>query len=191
MSPRRRQRGTTLLIGLIMLVLLTMVGLAASNTSTSYFRIIRNAQFQAEAGAAAQSALNQVMSHGNYFIWPTTAPSSIGVDINGDAVADYTVSLTQPCLLSAVTITYSELGSLSLADKEQCIGTANMQNSGIMAQSQGSKATECSRVTWRVTATVADEATNAKASVTEGTTVKMDRMLADAYKNDVTRRCTS
>lgn len=191
MSPLRRQRGTTLLVGLIMLVLLTMVGLAASNTSTSYFRIISNSQFQTEAGAAAQSALNQIMSHGNYFIWPTTTPPEIGVDINGDGNSDYTVTVVQPCLLSAVTITYSELSSLSAADKQQCIGTANLQNSGIMAQAQGSKATECARVTWRVTARISDDLTKAVAEVTEGATVKMDRMLAEAYKNDVTRRCAS
>jgi hypothetical protein len=61
-----------------------------------------------------------------------------------------------------------------------------------MAQSQGSKATECSRVTWRVTATVNDNLlTKAVAQVTEGVSVKMDRMLAEAYKNDAARRCAS
>lgn len=192
MNFPRRQRGATLLVGLIMLVLLTMIGLAASNTSTSYFRIISNSQYQAEASTAAQSALNQVMSHGNYFIWPATAPTEISVDINGDGAGDYTVALTQPCLLSAVTITLSELNDLTLFDRLQCKGSAPITNSGIFSQNVGSKASECSRVTWRVTATVNDhDITKAVAQITEGASVRMDRMLADAYKNDSTRRCAS
>ncbi|OHC71306.1 MAG: hypothetical protein A2045_07325 [Rhodocyclales bacterium GWA2_65_20] len=185
------QRGVTLVIGLIMLVLLTLLGMSAFNTSTSYFKVIGNMQHQTVAGAAAQSALDQVLSHGAYFTEPTTAPTSIDVDINGDGNAnDLTVTLTQPCLLSTVTITTSELSPTN-TDDLKCLGTAVGKNTGIMGQSLGGSASECARVTWRVTATVTDDLTRATAQVTEGASVRMDRTLADAYKNDATRRCSS
>ena len=185
-----RQRGATLVIGLIMLVLLTLLGMSAFNTGTAYFKVIGNMQYQAEAGSAAQSALDQVLSHGAYFTDPSTAPTSIGVDINGDGNADYTVALTQPCLLATVTVMTSELSDTN-ADDLKCKGTAGGKNAGVMGLGGSGSASECARVTWRVTATVNDSFTRASAQITEGTTVRMDRTLADAYKNDSTRRCSS
>ncbi|MBI4983926.1 MAG: pilus assembly protein [Rhodocyclales bacterium] len=190
MRSRRAQRGATLVIGLVMLVLLTLLGMSAFNTGTSYFRVIGNMQYQAEAASAAQAALDQVLSRGSYFTDPTTAPTSIGVDINGDGNADYTVALTQPCLLSSVSVLNAELSD-AVADDRKCKGTAGGKNTGVMGQNPGGGASECARVTWRVTATVADSFTRASAQITEGTTVRMDRAVADAYKNDSTRRCAS
>lgn len=190
MNSFHAERGATLVIGLIMLVLLTLLGMSAFNSSTAYFKVIGNMQYQAEAGSAAQSALDQVLSHGAYFTAPTTAPTSIGVDVNGDGDTDYTVALTQPCLLSTVTITTSELSPTN-ADDLKCLGTAVGKNTGIMSQNLSGGASECARVTWRVTATVTDSLTRATAQITEGASVRMDRTLADAYKNDSTRRCSS
>lgn len=190
MTSPRFQRGATLIIGLIMLVLLTLLGISAFNMGTSHFKVIGNMQYQAEAGAAAQSAMNQVLSHGSYFTDPVSAPTALGVDINGDGSADYTVALTQPCLLSAVTITVGELNPTN-ADDLKCLGSAVGRNTGIMGQNLGGAASECARVTWRVTATVTDPFTRATAQITEGAAVRMDRTLSDAFKNDSTRRCTS
>lgn len=190
MNALHPQRGATLVVGLIMLVLLTLLGISAVNTSSSYFKVIGNMQYQAEASAAVQSAMNQVLSHGNYFTDPTTAPSSIGVDINGDANSDYTVTIVRPCLLSAITITISEL-SPENSDDLKCLGSAVGRNTGVMGQNTGAAASDCSRVTWRVTATVSDPLTRATAQLTEGASVRMDRTLADAYKNDAAHRCTT
>lgn len=182
------QRGATLIIGLVMLVLLTLLGVTAFNTSSSQFRVIGNMQYQAEASAAAQSAINQIISKGSYFIEPTTSPTAIEIDINGDGIPDYPVAIAPPCLLSAVAITISELSPAN-ADDLKCLGGITGEHTGIMGQAAGASQSECARVMWRVTATVTDPLTRATAQITEGISVRMDRALANAYKNDAARRC--
>lgn len=189
MNAHSRQRGATLIVGLIMLVLLTMLGMAAVNTSTSYLKVIGNMQYQSEALTAAQSAINQVLSRGSYFLVPATAPTAINVDINGDGASDYSVVLTRPCVLSVVAITVGELSSLSAADKTQCQASAVCSNPGLIGYCN-SLPSDCANVKWKVTATVTDSLTKASAEITEGTSVRMDRIVADAYKNDATRRCS-
>ena len=78
------QRGNTLLMGLILLVLLTLMGLASVNTATSNLKVVGNMQYQQEALGAAQVSLNKVMSKGSYFADPTTAPVTDTVDVTGD-----------------------------------------------------------------------------------------------------------
>jgi len=183
-----KQRGATLIVGLVMLVLLTLLGVTAFNTSTSQFRVVGNMQFQSEATAAAQAALNEVLSKGSYFIEPATAPTSRAIDINGDGLGDYTVALSPPCLLSAVTITVAELNP-AIEDDLKCLGGVVGEHTGVMGQATGAALSECSRVMWRLNASVTDPFTKARAEIIEGAAVRMDRILADAYKNDAARRC--
>lgn len=188
MTMKSTQRGATLLVGMIMLVLFTLLAISAFRTSTAYFRVVGNMQHQSEAIAAAQSALNQVLSKGTYFITPATSPTSIDVDINGDTVTDYTVAIVPPCLLSTVAIKVTELNP-KLADDLKCLGSAVGKNTGLLSVQAGGTLSECSRVQWRVVASVTDANTGANARLTEGVAVRMDRTVADAYKADASRRC--
>lgn len=58
---RTKQRGATLLVGLIMLVLLTLLAVSAINISTVNLHITGNVQAQVEAAAAAQQAIEDVI----------------------------------------------------------------------------------------------------------------------------------
>ncbi len=58
---RTKQRGATLLVGLIMLVLLTLLAVSAINMSTVNLHITGNMQAQVEAAAAAQQAIEGVI----------------------------------------------------------------------------------------------------------------------------------
>ena len=73
-SSRRRQRGATLLIGMIMLVVLTLLVLFAIRSGNTNLRIAGNMQTQAEVGAAAQQAIEQVIEQ---IKLPTTDISQI------------------------------------------------------------------------------------------------------------------
>jgi Tfp pilus assembly protein PilX len=53
-----RQGGAALVIGLIMLVLITLMLLAALNLGTTNFRAVSNMQFREEAIAAANQAID-------------------------------------------------------------------------------------------------------------------------------------
>lgn len=184
----RRQRGSTLLMGLIMLVLLTLMGLAAVNSATSNLKVVGNTQYQQEALGAAQSAVNRVLSKGSYFSDPSTAPTSDTVDVTGDGTIDYTVTLAQPCILSTKDILVSEL-SLTNADDLLCMSSSSLKNAGIMGQSSGAAKSDCANVTWRVTASVNDANTKAAVSLVQAARQKMDRILATAYSSDPTKRC--
>jgi Tfp pilus assembly protein PilX len=187
-ASRQTQRGTTLLIGLIMLVLLTLMGLASINSATSNLKVVGNMQYQQEAISAAQDSINKVLSKGSYFSDPSTAPTSDSVDVTGDGAADYTVALAQPCILATRDILVSEL-SLKVADDLLCMSSATLKNAGIMGQHTGAATSDCARVTWRVTAAVNDAGTKAKVSLTQAAQQRMDRILADAYSADAAKRC--
>jgi len=188
-ASRQSQRGTTLLIGLIMLVLLTLMGLASINSATSNLKVVGNMQYQQEAISAAQDSINKVLSKASYFSDPSTAPTSDTVDVTGDGTADYTVALAQPCILATRDILVSEL-SLTNADDLLCMSSATLKNAGIMGQQSGTAKSDCARVTWRVTASVSDASTKAKVSLIQAARQKMDRILADAYKADPAKRCS-
>jgi Tfp pilus assembly protein PilX len=88
MTSTRLQRGSTLLVALIMLVLLTLVAVSAINSTTTSLQMVGNAQFSEEADAAAQQAIENVISTGDF---KSTPPPPQNIDVNNDGVADYTV----------------------------------------------------------------------------------------------------
>lgn len=93
-----RQRGATLLIGLVMLVLLTLMALSAIRSSSINLQIAGNQQYQNEAWRAAEQAVEEVLSN-----TMTTLPETRLVDIDGDGVPDHSVSITKACIGSALS----------------------------------------------------------------------------------------
>ena len=182
------QRGNTLLMGLILLVLLTLMGLASVNTATSNLKVVGNMQYQQEALGAAQVSLNKVMSKGSYFADPTTAPVTDTVDVTGDGIIDYTVALTQPCILSTTDITAAELRP-TVADDLLCMSSSTLKNAGIMGQTTGAAKSDCANVTWRITATVNDASSKSAVTLTQSARQRMDRIVATAYSSDAAKRC--
>jgi type II secretory pathway pseudopilin PulG len=103
----RRQRGTALLVGMIMLVLMTLLAISAFNTSTVNLKIVTNAQSRQEAVAAADTAVRQAISDSGTpplvppaFATPGYAQDA-AVDVNMDGTTDYTAHLTSSCLTYA------------------------------------------------------------------------------------------
>lgn len=94
------QRGAALVVGLIMLVLVTIMMLAALTLSTSGFRSVSNMQFREEAIAAANRAIDQVISS-PFALSPEDAAETILVDIDNDGDNDYSVDIDTPVCISA------------------------------------------------------------------------------------------
>lgn len=157
---RPSQRGAALVIGLIMLVMITLMLVAALNLSTTNFRSVSNMQFREEAIAAANQAIEQVIS--SPF---TNAPAAeeVEVDINNDGNTDYLVEMAQPQCMSASIAANPPPSSISLGAGMSLSSTWN--------------------TVWELDATVngADNVGGAAARVHAGVRV----LLTDAQKNAV------
>lgn len=113
----RGQRGAALIVGMIMLVLITLMLIAALNLSTTNFRAVSNMQYRDEALAAANLAIEQVI--GSKF---TDAPkdevipvSTNGrVDSSGSPIYDYDVYIAKPTCVKATKAFSTDPSSLSL-----------------------------------------------------------------------------
>lgn len=136
-----------MLVGLIMLVLLTLIAVSAIESSTSSIQVVGNAQFREEATAAAQQAIENVISTTAFTI---VAPAPQLIDINNDGTTDYTV-------------TFSPAPRCS---KYSAVNTATETN--LPSDCYGSKGPYCYRTTWDVNATVNDATTGAQVTVHQG-----------------------
>jgi len=96
MASPSRQRGATLLISLVMLVVLTLFALSAINLSTTNLRIVGNMQRQIEATAAAQMAIEQIIGNISNFEAAPTTNTTVAIDINNDGATDFSVVVSPP-----------------------------------------------------------------------------------------------
>ena len=103
----KKQGGSTLLVALIMLVLLTLIALSAIDSTTTSIQMVGNAQFREESIAAAQQAIETVISTGGF---KTTPPALQNIDVNGDGTADYTVTFATPGCFAHEPVTIGQSG---------------------------------------------------------------------------------
>lgn len=99
-KSRRHQGGTTLLIALVFLVILTLFAVSGMNTGVINLRTANNAQMMVEAEFAAQQQIEQAMNTMNSFMAVAVAPTITNVDVNGDTYTDFVVTTQPPRCLS-------------------------------------------------------------------------------------------
>jgi type II secretory pathway pseudopilin PulG len=170
MSPalRNRERGAALVVSIIMLVLLTLVVITALNIGSSNFRAVGNTQFRDEAIAAADFAVQQVLSS-NFTANPQT--EEVNVDLDDDGTVDYLVNVAVPRCIFA-----------SLAEETD--------PSGFKFPAEGAVASTWDTV-WELDATVAeagsianDNAGEAAVRVRSGVRVRLDQNQVEAVCDD-------
>lgn len=144
-----RAAGATLVVSLIMLVVLTLLAVSAIRLSNVNFRTIGNMQARNEAVAAAQQAIEQVVSSPANFTNPVA--QQIGIDINNDGTPDYTVNVSAPACLKMVTMPGYSVAFAASAPK--------------MAY-------------WDIKAVVTDSRTGANVTVHQGVKMAMDASTA-------------
>lgn len=104
------QRGISLVMSLIMLMILSMIAVSATYSTNSSLRIVGNMQRQDEARIAAQMAIDDEMSNlGNF---TSATARKVDVDINHDGTPDYTVYLNAPTCVSTAAVTGSYSASI-------------------------------------------------------------------------------
>lgn len=155
-ASKHSQRGMTLLIGMIMLVLITMLVTTAFTMSTSNLKSVGNMQAHDQAIAAANVALEQVLS--SPF---TTTPQaeSINVDHNNDGTTDYVVAIATPVCVRASVEYFAVLNSSGISIPT----TVNQWNT-----------------IWDVEAVVTDANTGANTRVSAGMRVLLTQVQKDS-----------
>jgi Tfp pilus assembly protein PilX len=159
----RAQRGATLIVGLIMLVLITLMVTAAFMISTGNLRAVGNMQFRNEAIAAANAATEEVLNSlltGGSTVAPPGSPN-MPVDINNDDVTDYFVTIAAPTCVRASVAAPGFSSSLSLG---KVMSTQSFWNT-----------------IWDIQADVDDAVTGARVRVRQGVRV----LLTQSQKNSV------
>lgn len=154
LNAMQRQRGATLIIGLIMLVLITLMMLGAFTMSSSNLKSVGNMQVRQEAVAAANQAIEELISA------PFTNALGpqvfvVNVDNNSDATTGYTVNVATPTCTRAVL-------SVDASPSDVELGSA--MSSGAFWNTE-----------WDIDATVEDAASGATVRVRQGVRVLLDQ----------------
>lgn len=92
------QKGATLIVSLVMLVMITLVVVSAMTLGFTNLKVVGNIQYRNEAVAAANSALEQLLSS-DFSLSPVA--KTITVDIDRDGTTDFTVDIEAPVCISS------------------------------------------------------------------------------------------
>jgi Tfp pilus assembly protein PilX len=150
-----RQRGATLIISLIMLVLITLMVVSAFTLSSSNLKSVGNMQVREEAVAAANQAVELVVSSA---FADAPVAQTINVDINKDGTTDYAVAIGVPECIRALVAATAAPSDVELPTSLSTGSTWNTE--------------------WNITATVTDAKSGASVQVVQGVRV----LQSDAQK---------
>jgi Tfp pilus assembly protein PilX len=145
-----RQAGSSLIVGMIMLVLLTLFVLSAISSGLINLRIASNTQARDEARAAAQQGIERVVSSLANFDPTPLAQATSNFSINNDSSGNYSVTVSSPVCTSA-----------SQQIPPRSTDCANGVASGVF----------CLDTQWEITATATDTRTGVSQTVTQGVAI--------------------
>jgi Tfp pilus assembly protein PilX len=174
-SMPNRQRGMTLLVGLVMLVLLMLMAVSAFNLSRTNTAVTGNMQNKMEAINAAMQATEQTISSTQFIDTPNNAvPGSCGVnrvcvDVNGDGNSDVVVTLDPPCIKKIQVIKNANLDMTNPDDAACALGVS--QSLGVAGSATGNSL--CANSVWEITANASDSVTQARSTVVTGVAVRV------------------
>jgi Tfp pilus assembly protein PilX len=179
-----RQRGITLVVAMLFLLVLTVFSVAAFTSSSSNQRAAFNMVSRQEATSAAQAVVEQTISSAAF----TTNPAAVAadpkpVDIDGDGETDYEARLSPaPQCRRVWTIKTSDLDPAVPADVA-CMVSSVATLSGIDAPGINASAgnSMCANTQWNVRAEVTDVATGTEVAVTQGVGVRVAATDATDY----------
>jgi hypothetical protein len=170
-TPSRAQRGATLLVSMIFMVVLTLIVISAIKVTNVNTRLVGNMQTQNEADAAAQQAIEAMISDKDFTSNGTGTTTTLDINGSGSAGAAYTVS-TQPTCKVVKPIKLSELDPTK-TDDQPCYASGASQNTGIMGGSSGGNSL-CSSSNWDISATAkAPSSATSAAAVHQGIAVRV------------------
>lgn len=154
---RQGQCGATLIIGLIMIVLITLIVVSAFTMSSTNLKSVGNMQIREESLAAVNQAIESVVSS-PFAITPVA--QSLNVDINKDGINDFTVAVAVPICTKASIAASADPSDEELGPGMSSASTWNTE--------------------WDIDAQVNDAASGASVRVRQGVRV----LLTESQKNN-------
>ena len=163
-ASMRRQKGATLLIGLIMLVLLTLMAVTSFRLGRSNLQIVGNMQFRNETLRAAEESVEAAIST------PTavSTPSTSNVDVNADGTPDVAVTIT-PTLTQAHVLKNSALDLTNSGQLGCTVGQA--QAFGVVGAATGNSL--CARTLYDLKVVAKEAATNTSVELHQGVSIQV------------------
>lgn len=153
------QRGATLIIGLFMLILMTVMAIATYNMGTGNLRAVGNMQFRTETQRVAERTLEQVIS----------SAAAVTTTVVYPETADGYKVKVEPELVQGFVRKNNTL-DLSDPDEVGCsLGTA--QTFGIVGSSTGNSL--CALTLYNVKVTAEDTRTKAKVVIDQGVAIQV------------------
>ncbi len=149
------QHGATLVVGLIMLALITVMVTSAYTVSNSNLKAVGNMQTHNESIAAANKAIEQVVNSWDFASAPMA--DEIRVSINNDNPINYIVKIATPACVSSST----RAGSTDP-------GSELRTGIDALTNGTGNSGTTSYSVVWDVAATVSGVGTNTSLVVHQG-----------------------
>lgn len=193
-TPPRNQRGSVLLVAMVLLLTAAILAAAAFRGSLTSARAIGNMQWRNEAITAANDAIDRLLSSADFAtnaagVTATVNGAPFQVDVNGDGVNDIATDLPPvtldgvtragPRCLRAEPIPTKDLDPDLLADRG-CFGSSSSSSSGLgVAVSGGGVGTVvsspslCSNTEWTITVRATDAVTNTSVDVVQGVGVRV------------------
>lgn len=172
-----KQRGATLAVALIMLVLITLFALSSMKTATTSLKITGNTQSKTEALNAAQETIEAVLSTpqfitdpANAVINPCTGPNTRCTDVTGDSTPEYVTTLApQPACVSAKPIKNDALNLTNIEDLGCAAG--QQQQFGVAGAVTGNSL--CTSSVWEISAQAQGVSSGAAVTVRQGVGVRI------------------
>jgi type II secretory pathway pseudopilin PulG len=206
--PRRDprcQRGATLITAMVFMLIFAIMAAAALRNSMSSVQAISNMQWRSESVAAANDAIDRVLSSADFATKTDSVTAEVvaapyTVDINGDSVADIkvtfpTVTIAGVSKAGPRCIRYRPVPAASLdpdlPSDRGCYGSASgdatglgvVAPSGASATPVNSSQSMCADTQWAIPVRATDEVTNTSVDVTQGASVRVFRSDAMNYCN--------
>jgi hypothetical protein len=167
----RRQRGITLVVSLIMLVVLTLIVVSAIQFGNINLKISGNAQAEAEATAATQVGIEKMLKEVNAAAKIDLVPAQPAMVVSTGG-ASYTVNVAKPACVLTANIVTTQLDPTNENDLPCYEGDPNEK----LFDSNGkpiAQPTACKNQQWEIAATVDDAKSGAKVSMLQGVAVRV------------------
>ncbi len=145
----RRQSGSSLIVSLVLLVVLTLMVVSIIRSTNVNSKVAGNMQVQKESEAAAQQAIENVISQDFMDAPAAAASAAMAIDVNHDAATDYAANVPAPKCLNVTPIKVSQLDPAN-SDDVPCY-TSSTYAPGVTSGNS-----LCSNTQWEIQATTSD-----------------------------------